>query len=108
MKKITLLVPDKKFNSTIIYISKLKFVKIAEEKVSAEKKPLKSKFKLSKRETQVLALVLKGVSNEKISEKLQIGVRTIDTHRSSILKKTKSKNFFGLIKYAYRKKLITL
>jgi len=43
---------------------------------------------LSKRETQVFAHVVQGISNRQIAERLNCGVRTVELHMSGVLGKT--------------------
>lgn len=66
----------------------------------------KRKIKLSKRENEILELICAGYSNVEVASKLGIGRRTIEGHRSSLLKKTGAKNSLHLVLYA-RKHLIT-
>lgn len=58
--------------------------------------------RLSKREQEILALVLDDVSSAKIAEMLSISLRTVDTHRKNIIRKTKSKTMVSLVKWAIR------
>jgi len=55
---------------------------------------------LSGREVQVLTLLSKGLTNIEISKKLFISRRTVDTHRTNIMKKLNVHNVASLIKYA--------
>ncbi len=55
---------------------------------------------LSKRELEILYLVLKEYSNQEIAEKLYISPRTVETHKYKLLQKTNSKNIAGLFKFA--------
>ncbi len=50
-------------------------------------KPEKSSISLSPRETQVLRLVADGLSNQKIAERLGLGVETVKTHMRHIMEK---------------------
>ncbi len=61
---------------------------------------------LTKREIQVLELILEELTNYEIAEKLFVSPRTIDTHRRNLLQKTNSRNTVGLVKFAYRTKLL--
>lgn len=61
---------------------------------------------LSRRELEVLQLVAKGYTNIEIADKLFTSKRTIESHRQSLLEKTKSKNTACLIVYASRHHLI--
>jgi DNA-binding NarL/FixJ family response regulator len=55
---------------------------------------------LSKREIEILHLVLKENNNKDIADKLFISTRTVETHKYNLLKKTNSKNIAGLFKFA--------
>jgi DNA-binding NarL/FixJ family response regulator len=54
---------------------------------------------LTKREKEILALVIDGVSNSVIAEKLDISVRTVENHRANILRKVGVKNTAELVRY---------
>jgi len=58
----------------------------------------KNAFDLTKKELQVLELVLSGLTNKEISEKLQNSKRTIETHRFNLMKKMQVKNLIDLAK----------
>lgn len=55
---------------------------------------------LSEREIEVLKLVCMQHTSEEIAQKLHLSRRTVETHRSNILKKTNSRNVTGLVNYA--------
>jgi DNA-binding NarL/FixJ family response regulator len=55
---------------------------------------------LSERELQVLELVASGLTNQEISEKLDISKRTVDNHISNILSKTATDNRVALVRWA--------
>lgn len=61
---------------------------------------------LTRRELEILSLVAKEYTNERIAEKLFISERTVETHRRNIFSKTKTKSVVGLIKFAIRKGLV--
>lgn len=61
---------------------------------------------LTERELEILQLLAKEYTNDKIAEELHISYRTVETHRKNIMQKTKASNLAGLIKYAYSKGLI--
>jgi DNA-binding NarL/FixJ family response regulator len=54
---------------------------------------------LTKREKEILSLVIDGVSNAIIAEKLDISVRTVENHRANILRKVGVKNTAELVRY---------
>ena len=57
---------------------------------------------LSRRETQVIALLAEGVSKQEISRRLCIEVSTVATHVKSIYRKMEVDNAAGAISKAYR------
>ena len=61
---------------------------------------------LTDREKQIIGLLGKEYTNEKIANELNISYRTVETHRKNIMHKTKSHNLAGLLKHAYSKGLI--
>ena len=61
---------------------------------------------LSKRETDVLICVAKGMTNKDISDMLNISVHTVITHRKNIVKKTGIKSVSGLTVYALLNNLL--
>ena len=58
---------------------------------------------LSSREKEVLKLIADGKSNKEIAELLSVSVRTIESHRASILDKLNLKSTADIVKYAIRK-----
>lgn len=61
---------------------------------------------LSKKETEILVLISKGLTTNEIASKLFVSSRTIETHRTNILKKFEVKNTAELIKKATEINLI--
>ncbi|HBW57574.1 MAG TPA: helix-turn-helix transcriptional regulator [Oscillatoriales bacterium UBA8482] len=55
---------------------------------------------LSDRELQVVELVASGLTNQEISEQLEISKRTVDNHISNILTKTATENRVSLVRWA--------
>lgn len=55
---------------------------------------------LSKREQEILNSIALGQSNKEISETLFLSLRTVERHRSNIMKKLKITNVAGLIRYS--------
>jgi len=62
--------------------------------------------KLTKRESEILALVANEYSNQEIADKLFLSVRTVESHRHSLNQKLNIKNSAGLVKEAYLRGLI--
>ncbi len=51
---------------------------------------------LTRRERQILNLLLSGLSNQDVSEKLTLSPRTIETHRANILRKMHASSLYQL------------
>ena len=64
--------------------------------------------KLTEREIEILKLIAEGIPNKKIGKMLHISSRTVDTHRSNILKKLEVKSNQELVKIALSHNLIEL
>ena len=58
--------------------------------------------KLSIREIEVLGLIMQGLTNNEIAEKLFICFETVKSHRKNILDKTGAKNTAALINYYHQ------
>jgi DNA-binding NarL/FixJ family response regulator len=63
---------------------------------------------LTDREREVLQLLAEGHSNRSIAEELNISIKTVGVHRTSIMKKLKCQSVSDLVKYALRKGIISL
>jgi DNA-binding NarL/FixJ family response regulator len=68
----------------------------------SEKNSTGQQKEISKRESEVLYNICKGLSNQEISDLLNISKRTVDKHRENILLKTQSKNTAELVIFAVR------
>ena len=64
------------------------------------------KFKLTKREIEVLKLVGQAMSNKEIAKELYISDQTVSVHRKNIMKKLDVNNTASLIKFAFEHNLI--
>ena len=58
--------------------------------------------KLSIREIEILGLIMNGLTNQEIAEKLFISYETVRSHRKNILEKTAAKNTAALINYYHQ------
>ena len=61
---------------------------------------------LTDRETEIIKLIAEGFSNKEIGSKLFISHRTVDTHRTNLMKKLGVSNIAGLISYAIRNGIV--
>ncbi|HSM82987.1 MAG TPA: helix-turn-helix transcriptional regulator [Nodosilinea sp.] len=62
--------------------------------------PVPGQGSLSDRELQIVELVASGLTNQEISEQLEISKRTVDNHISNILTKTATGNRVALFRWA--------
>ena len=72
-------------------------------------KPTNSSFfipSLTRREKEVLELIVKEHTSEEIAENLFITVKTVEAHRSNLIQKLGVKNVAGLVRVAIEKGLI--
>ena len=67
--------------------------------------PFLLKFKLTKREMEIISQILKEKSNATIGEILQISKRTVETHKKNIMLKLNVKNSIGIAVKALKYKL---
>ena len=63
---------------------------------------------LSRREFQVLNFLAAGMTNREIAERLEISVKTVDTHRGHVLKKLNLRNNSDITRFAIQHGYITL
>ncbi len=61
---------------------------------------------LTKREIEIICLVAHGFSNNEIGGKLFISPRTVDTHRTNIMRKLDLHNVAEIVRFAFQNKLI--
>ena len=74
---------------------------------SSLRKPIDSILpKLTKREKQVLELIITEHTSQEIAEKLFIGLGTVDTHRRNMISKLGVRNTAGLVRIAVEYKLV--
>jgi two-component system nitrate/nitrite response regulator NarL len=64
--------------------------------------------KLTTRERQVLAMIAGGQSNKEMASALNVGVRTIETHRERVMNKLNIHSVAGLTKYAITNGIVKL
>jgi DNA-binding NarL/FixJ family response regulator len=63
---------------------------------------------LTNREREVLIFIAEGLSNKEIACKLNLGVRTVETHRERIMRKLNIHSIAGLTRFAIAKGLISI
>ncbi|HQS24541.1 MAG: hypothetical protein B7Y11_08550 [Sphingobacteriia bacterium 24-36-13] len=75
--------------------------------VHSSKKEIIESAHLTQREIEVINLMEKDFSNKQIADALNIAVRTVETHRKNIFRKTGTNNLLSLVKWAYEHKLFS-
>jgi DNA-binding NarL/FixJ family response regulator len=63
-------------------------------------RPVESPQAITGREREILLLLAQGLSNKRIAQKLDISVRTVETHRLSLRRKLGITTPAGFVKYA--------
>lgn len=57
---------------------------------------------LTPRENEILKMITLELSSCEIAARLELSIRTVETHRKNIYQKTHTNNLVGLIKYSIR------
>ena len=70
------------------------------------KQRLTVEIPLSRREKEIVQLVMEELTNQEIAEKLFISVRTVEAHKRNILEKTGCKTVAGLAIYAIERGIV--
>ena len=63
------------------------------------------KYNLTKREHEILGMLVDGMSNKQIAADLFVSIRTVDTHRTNIMKKLGVKNAADLVRVCLEENL---
>lgn len=69
-------------------------------------KKISNKHNFTPRETEILRLICKGLSNEQIAESTFVSIKTIEKHKSILFQKTNTQNTVNLVIYAFKNELI--
>lgn len=87
---------EKAFSKSVSQMMADKYADQAKKSTTAGKK-------LTKRETEVLKLIVEGHTSPEIAKMLFISPRTVETHRANLMNKLKLKNTAALVRYALEK-----
>jgi DNA-binding NarL/FixJ family response regulator len=74
---------------------------LGDKTVSAEE------VQLSRRERDVLQLVVEGYQNKEVADRLSISLKTVESHRAAIMRKLKLDSLPALVRYAIRHRIIS-
>jgi DNA-binding NarL/FixJ family response regulator len=75
-------------------------------KSAGSKTEVEDRYHLTKKEKQILSMVIDGKQNKQISESLDISVRTIETHRFNIMKKLGVNNAVDMVNKTIKENLV--
>jgi DNA-binding NarL/FixJ family response regulator len=67
-----------------------------------------SRARLSLRQTQILKLIAEGKTSKQAALELAISVKTVETHRAALMKRTGVHDVAGLVRYAVKVGLVNL
>jgi DNA-binding NarL/FixJ family response regulator len=62
---------------------------------------------LSPRERQIVQLLSEGQSNKEVARTLNVSVKTVETHRSNVMRKMGFDSLADLVRYAIRNKIVS-
>lgn len=82
------------------------FARFTQNNPKFNKKSFTENQLLTSRELEIITLISLEYSGKEISEQLFISLSTVETHRKNIMKKLKTKNVIGIVKYALKNNLI--
>lgn len=103
-----LLVAITKVLSGKSYISPYMTDDFADDVISMYRNERRTPFQeLTKREKEILQLVVQGFTSKQMAKQLNLSQRTIDHHRSNLLRKFNRKNSVDLVNYAVRNGFVT-
>ncbi|OFX62065.1 MAG: hypothetical protein A2046_15485 [Bacteroidetes bacterium GWA2_30_7] len=63
---------------------------------------------LTKRELEIIKLIVKDKNNQEIADSLNISLRTVETHRRNIMQKLNVKTVVALVRYALNNNITSL
>ncbi len=103
-----LLVAIEKVLSGKNYISPFMAEDFANDVINMYRNEKKSPLQeMTKREKEILQLVVGGYTSKKIAAHLDLSQRTVDHHRSNLLRKFNKKNSVDLVNFAVRNGFVT-
>jgi DNA-binding CsgD family transcriptional regulator len=65
-------------------------------------------MEITNRELEVLELIAKEFTTEKISQILHVSISTVETHRRNLFRKLEVSSVVGLVKEGFRRGLIKI
>ena len=93
------------FSESVSKIMVKSYVKRATDAEKVQEKPDEI---LTSRELEILKLYAEGFINKEIGDKLDISIRTVETHKNHIMRKLGLKSTVEMVKFAIRNKIVEL
>jgi two-component system response regulator NreC len=90
------------------YLSPGVLKKVLDGYVRNTKRPKTSYDRLSPREREILKLLAEGLSVKEIAARLNLSVKTVDAHKTNLMKKIDVHDRTELVRYAIQNKLIAV
>ena len=90
------------------YMSSRALKKVVKQYVKGSRRQATGYERLSDREREILKLLADGLALKEIAEHLVLSVKTVDAHKTNLMRKLDLHDRAGLIKYAIQRKLIRL
>ena len=93
------------FSESVSKIMVKSYVKRATDDEKIQEKPDEI---LTTRELEILKLYVEGFINKEIGDKLEISIRTVETHKNHIMRKLGLKSTVEMVKFAIRNKIVEI
>jgi DNA-binding NarL/FixJ family response regulator len=90
-----------------VYLSPAVAKFVAADYVVGSEAGSSARGRLSPREVEILQLIARGYTRRQIAEKLDISVKTFDTHRSQLMRHLRIPDAAGLVRFATEMGLVT-
>jgi two-component system response regulator NreC len=90
------------------YLSSRALKKVVKQYVKGAKSTVTGYDRLTDREREVLKLLAEGLALKEIAARLELSVKTVDAHKTNLMRKLDLHASSELIKYAIQRKLIRL
>ena len=87
-------------------LTQLLIENIISKNTDYNRESLKEKVFLTHRENEILCFIAEGLSTSEIAGKLNLSIRTVETHRTNIMQKLKIKTSSGLARFAFENGLL--
>ncbi|HME39601.1 MAG TPA: response regulator transcription factor [Steroidobacteraceae bacterium] len=82
------------------------YLRSGEESAAHSAGPGQGAGALSPRERHIVQLLAEGNNNKEVARALQLSVKTVETHRSNIMRKMEFGSLADLVRYAIRNKIV--